>query len=110
MHALSQSQPAFFLTGVYLWDMDRIGQQVEEDEEDEVVPELLFQHGGHTSRVLDLSWNPNEDEAWVISSVQVPTLMLALSQPHASSGPLPSGWLSIGVIGPAWYPTVLSAH
>jgi len=23
-------------------------------------PEMLFMHGGHTSKVTDLSWNPNE--------------------------------------------------
>jgi histone-binding protein RBBP4 len=55
---------------VYVWDMDKIGQAVQEDDDEEVVPELVFQHGGHTSRVLDISWNPNPDDAWVMSSVQ----------------------------------------
>lgn len=30
-------------------------------------PELLFIHGGHTAKISDFSWNPNEE--WVISSV-----------------------------------------
>lgn len=30
-------------------------------------PELLFIHGGHTAKVSDFSWSPNED--WVLSSV-----------------------------------------
>jgi len=30
-------------------------------------PELLFIHGGHTSKISDFSWNPCED--WVVASV-----------------------------------------
>lgn len=30
-------------------------------------PEVLFVHGGHTSKVSELSWNLNDD--WVLSSV-----------------------------------------
>lgn len=30
-------------------------------------PELLFIHGGHTSKISDFSWNENDD--WVIASV-----------------------------------------
>jgi len=30
-------------------------------------PELLFIHGGHTSKISDFSWNGNDD--WVIASV-----------------------------------------
>jgi WD40 repeat protein len=30
-------------------------------------PELLFIHGGHTAKISDFSWNPNE--TWVIASV-----------------------------------------
>eukprot|EP00884_Botryococcus_braunii_P000435 jgi/Botrbrau1/10392/Bobra.0133s0001.1 len=32
-----------------------------------VPPELLFIHGGHTSKVSDFAWNPSID--WVIASV-----------------------------------------
>ena len=50
-----------------VWDLTRIG--AEQDEEDAVdgPPELLFVHGGHTNRIPDFSWNPNEP--WVICSV-----------------------------------------
>ena len=41
-------------------------EQTPEDAEDGP-PELLFIHGGHTSKISDFSWNPCED--WVISSV-----------------------------------------
>lgn len=30
-------------------------------------PELLFVHGGHTAKVSDFSWSPNDD--WVVASV-----------------------------------------
>jgi len=29
--------------------------------------ELLFIHGGHTAKISDFSWNPNE--SWVVASV-----------------------------------------
>ena len=40
--------------------------QSAEDAEDGP-PELLFLHGGHTSKVSDFSWNPNDE--WAIASV-----------------------------------------
>nr|ADE76527.1 unknown [Picea sitchensis] len=48
-----------------VWDLARIGE-TPEDEEDGP-PELLFVHGGHTSKISDFSWNLNDD--WVIASV-----------------------------------------
>ncbi|KAJ3199669.1 retinoblastoma binding protein, partial [Dinochytrium kinnereticum] len=30
-------------------------------------PELLFVHGGHTSKIADFSWNKNDE--WVVCSV-----------------------------------------
>jgi histone-binding protein RBBP4 len=38
----------------------------EEDAQDGP-PELLFIHGGHTSKISDFSWSPNDD--WVVASV-----------------------------------------
>ncbi|CAM6120462.1 unnamed protein product [Calypogeia fissa] len=50
-----------------VWDLSRIGEeQLPEDAEDGP-PELLFIHGGHTSKISDFSWNLNED--WLIASV-----------------------------------------
>jgi histone-binding protein RBBP4 len=40
--------------------------QTPEDAEDGP-PELLFIHGGHTSKISDFSWNANDD--WVVASV-----------------------------------------
>jgi histone-binding protein RBBP4 len=41
-------------------------EQTQEDAEDGP-PELLFLHGGHTSKVSDLSFNRNDE--WTIASV-----------------------------------------
>ena len=41
-------------------------EQTPEDAEDGP-PELLFLHGGHTSKVSDFSWNQNDH--WTIASV-----------------------------------------
>jgi histone-binding protein RBBP4 len=35
--------------------------------------ELLFIHGGHTSKISDFSWNPNDP--WVICSVSEDNIM-----------------------------------
>ena len=40
--------------------------QSAEDAEDGP-PELLFIHGGHTSKISDFSWNASDD--WVVASV-----------------------------------------
>ncbi len=36
-------------------------------------PELLFIHGGHTAKISDFAWNPNDP--WVISSVSEDNIM-----------------------------------
>ncbi|CEQ42943.1 SPOSA6832_04816 [Sporobolomyces salmonicolor] len=52
---------------INLWDVSKIGlEQTPEDAEDGP-PELMFVHGGHTSRPTDLAWSPNED--WTLSTV-----------------------------------------
>lgn len=46
---------------INLWDVSKIGlEQTPEDAEDGP-PELMFVHGGHTSRPTDLAWNANQD-------------------------------------------------
>ena len=49
-----------------IWDISRIGDEQAADEAEDGPPELLFIHGGHTSRIFEFSWNPNEP--WVIAS------------------------------------------
>ena len=50
-----------------IWDLSKIGEtQTQEDAEDGP-PELLFIHGGHTSKISDFSWNPHDP--WLVASV-----------------------------------------
>ena len=52
---------------INIWDISKIGaEQAPEDAEDGP-PELLFIHGGHTDKISDFSWNPNDE--WVVASV-----------------------------------------
>jgi len=65
-----------------LWDLSKIGEEQTQEDAEDGPPELLvshllfslcsyteviqFIHGGHTSKISDFSWNPNEP--WVIGS------------------------------------------
>uniref|UniRef100_A0A452FUP8 Histone-binding protein RBBP4-like N-terminal domain-containing protein n=1 Tax=Capra hircus TaxID=9925 RepID=A0A452FUP8_CAPHI len=50
-----------------VWDLSKIGEEQSPEDADDGPPELLFIHGGHTAKIPDFSWNPNEP--WVICSV-----------------------------------------
>ena len=52
---------------VAIWDLSRTGQEQSEEDAEDGPPELLFLHGGHTSKVSDFSWN--EQHPWVVASV-----------------------------------------
>jgi len=52
---------------ILIWDLSRIGQEQDPEEAEDGPPELLFVHGGHTSKVSDFSWNANDP--WVLASV-----------------------------------------
>ena len=52
---------------VMMWDLSRIGEQQSPQDAEDGPPELLFIHGGHTSKVSDVAWNPTVP--WVLSSV-----------------------------------------
>ena len=52
---------------VMMWDLSRIGEQQSPQDAEDGPPELLFIHGGHTSKVSDVSWNPAIP--WVMGSV-----------------------------------------
>lgn len=45
----------------------RIDEEQSAEDAEDGPPELLFIHGGHTSKISDFSWNPCED--WVVASV-----------------------------------------
>ena len=52
---------------VNVWDLSRIGDEQTPEDAEDGPPELLFMHGGHTSKVSDFSWNSNDE--WTIASV-----------------------------------------
>ncbi|RLN27238.1 hypothetical protein BBJ28_00019952 [Nothophytophthora sp. Chile5] len=47
---------------LHVWDLSKVREYAEDGP-----PELLFIHGGHTSKISDFSWNPNDP--WVVASV-----------------------------------------
>jgi len=52
---------------VGIWDLSRIGMEQTQEDAEDGPPELLFLHGGHTSKVSDISFNRNDE--WTIASV-----------------------------------------
>ncbi|KAL3802630.1 hypothetical protein HJC23_011954 [Cyclotella cryptica] len=52
---------------IALWDLSRIGAEQSPEDAEDGPPELLFLHGGHTSKVSDFSWNTNYE--WCLASV-----------------------------------------
>uniref|UniRef100_A0A2K5NPS0 Uncharacterized protein n=1 Tax=Cercocebus atys TaxID=9531 RepID=A0A2K5NPS0_CERAT len=50
-----------------VWDLSKTGEKQSPEDEEDGPLELLFIHGGHTAKIPDFSWNPNEP--WVICSV-----------------------------------------
>ncbi|KAK0422688.1 hypothetical protein QR680_007721 [Steinernema hermaphroditum] len=52
---------------LHVWDLTKIGEEQSAEDAADGPPELLFVHGGHTSKISDFSWNPNEP--WVVCSV-----------------------------------------
>lgn len=53
---------------VIIWDVSKVGEEQSPEDAEDGPPELLFSHGGHTSRVSDFSWNLNDQ--WVVASVE----------------------------------------
>jgi len=52
---------------VNIWDLSKIGEEQSPEDAEDGPPELLFIHGGHTSKVADMGWNAND--SWVMASV-----------------------------------------
>ena len=50
-----------------VWDLSRIDEEQTPEDAEDGPPELLFIHGGHTSKISDFSWNRSED--FLIASV-----------------------------------------
>lgn len=45
---------------IMIWDLSKCGQAQTEEQKRDGPPELAFIHGGHTSKISDISWNLNE--------------------------------------------------
>ena len=75
-------------------------RQAPEDAEDGP-PELLFIHGGHTSKVSDFSWNVSDD--WVIASVAEDNILQARAALAGSPLCAGSALLAAGAHA-AWVP------
>jgi len=52
---------------LHVWDINKIGEEQSSEDAEDGPAELLFIHGGHTSKISDFAWNPNEP--WVVGSV-----------------------------------------
>ena len=51
---------------VNIWDLSKIGQEQSPEDAEDGPPELIFVHGGHTSRPTDLGWSPHME--WALTS------------------------------------------
>lgn len=58
---------------LHVWDLSKIGEEQCAEDAEDGPPELLFIHGGHTAKISDFSWNPNEP--WVVCSVSEDNIM-----------------------------------
>ncbi|WKX88771.1 hypothetical protein Q1695_008416 [Nippostrongylus brasiliensis] len=58
---------------LHVWDLSKIGEEQNPEDAEDGPPELLFIHGGHTAKISDFSWNPNEP--WVVCSVSEDNIM-----------------------------------
>uniref|UniRef100_A0A1I7XHD8 WD_REPEATS_REGION domain-containing protein n=1 Tax=Heterorhabditis bacteriophora TaxID=37862 RepID=A0A1I7XHD8_HETBA len=61
------------LLRLHVWDLSKIGEEQSPEDAEDGPPELLFIHGGHTAKISDFSWNPNEP--WVVCSVSEDNIM-----------------------------------
>lgn len=60
---------------VMVWDIARIGMEQAPEDAEDGPPELLFVHGGHTSKVSDFSWSPVPGGEWTVASVAEDNIM-----------------------------------
>eukprot|EP00112_Aurelia_sp_Birch-Aquarium-sp1_P001549 Seg1167.5 transcript_id=Seg1167.5/GoldUCD/mRNA.D3Y31 product="putative histone-binding protein Caf1" protein_id=Seg1167.5/GoldUCD/D3Y31 len=58
---------------LHVWDLSKIGEEQSPEDAEDGPPELLFIHGGHTAKISDFAWNPNEP--WVLCSVSEDNIM-----------------------------------
>lgn len=69
---------------VNIWDIAKIGEEQTPDDADDGPPELLFVHGGHTSKVGDISWS--RTEPWTLASTSEDNIVMVWSPSQVSVG------------------------
>ena len=60
---------------VCLWDMAKINSKQSPEDAQDGPPELIFVHAGHTAKVMDVCWNPNFGDEWLLASVAEDNIM-----------------------------------
>jgi len=68
-----KSGPRPRLVKISVWQNIEISEEQSSEDAEDGPPELLFIHGGHTAKISDFSWNPNEP--WIICSVSEDNIM-----------------------------------
>jgi histone-binding protein RBBP4 len=53
---------------INVWDLSQIGMEQTPEDQEDGPPELMFIHGGHTSRPTDFCWAPSDDDNWTATS------------------------------------------
>jgi len=61
---------------INIWDLSQIGVEQTPDDAEDGPPELIFMHGGHTSRPADFSWAPGIGEQWHVASVSEDNVLM----------------------------------
>ena len=62
--------------------MSKVGEEQAPEDAEDGPPELLFIHGGHTSKISDLCWNPSKEDEWVIASAAEDNILQVQPKHH----------------------------
>ena len=83
---------------VAVWDLTRVGHEQSADDAADGPPELLFLHGGHTSKVSDVAWNPQAP--WTLASTSEDNILQIWSMAEEIyTTPSLTAWDGIGASG-----------